>query len=160
LQAHYDEKEVVSKLITKIKRFSGTDDSYKWPQFWTQYSIAVQNAAYNHHELRAIFLSCLEGAALAHYQAFLHVYAEYSFEQVVTAFKMRYDDKKDQSLDSVIGQNQASNEDVLSFRDSMLIHATPIGPEPPNAKTLVRTAPGSHAGGFGWAVGMPTVNRL
>lgn len=142
MQANYDEKGVVSKLIAKIKKFSGTDNNYRWPQFWTQYSIAVQNAAYNRHELRAIFLSCLEGAALAHYQAFLHRYVEYSFEQLVTAFKTRYDDTKEQSLDSVIGKAQASNEDVLTFRDRLLIDAAPFMPEPPSAKTLVRTAEG------------------
>jgi hypothetical protein len=142
IQAHADDKGIISKLITKIKRFTGTDDNYRWQHFWTQYSIAVQNAAYNRHELRVIFLSCLEGAALAHYQAFLHVYADYSYEQLVVAYKKRYDDTKEQSLASVMGKNQAANEDVLTFRDRLLISAAAFRPTPPNKQTIVRTAEG------------------
>ena len=142
MKARYDEKGVVNKLIHKIKKFTGTDPDFKWQQFWAHYSIAVQNTAYNRYELRAIFLSCLDGAAMDHYRAFLQVYSDMSYEQLVKAFKDRYDDTKEVSMASIIGKTQAANEDVLTFRDRLLNAAMPFRPVIPSKQMIIQDSEG------------------
>jgi hypothetical protein len=142
MRAKYDERGVVNKLIHKIKKFTGTDPDFKWQQFWAHYSIAVQNTAYNRYELRAIFLSCLDGAAMDHYQAFLQVYSDMSYEQLVKAFKDRYDDTKEVSMASIIGKTQATNEDVLTFRDRLLNASMPFRPVIPSKQVIIQDSEG------------------
>ena len=131
LREQYDENGVVAKLIHHIQKFSGTDSKYKWAKFWASYSVAVQNTAYNPYKLRAIFLSCLDGAAMDHYHAFQAYYMDMTYEQLVYKFKELYDDTKEMSISNVIGIAQGTNEDVLMFRDRLLNEALANAQTPP-----------------------------
>jgi hypothetical protein len=138
----YDQRGVVAKLIQQIRKFKGDEKDYKWPQFWARYSIAVQNSAYTRHELRVIFLSCLDGSALEHYRAFLQNYSNMGYDQLVKAFKDRYDDTKEISMATLMGKAQASNEDVLTFRDRLLNDALPFRPIMPQKQAIIQTMDG------------------
>ena len=142
MQAHYDQRGVVSKLIQQIRKFKGDERDYKWPQFWARYSVAVQNTAYNRFELRAIFLSCLDGSAMEHYRAFLQDYSNMSYDQLVKAFKDRYDDTREISMATLMGKAQATNEDVLTFRDRLLNDALPFRPIMPQKQAIIQTPDG------------------
>jgi hypothetical protein len=109
MREHYDQRGVVSKLIQQIRKFKGDERDYKWPQFWARYSVAVQNTAYNRFELRAIFLSCIDGSAMEHYRAFLQDYSNMSYDQLVKAFKDCYDDTREISMATLMGKAQATN---------------------------------------------------
>jgi hypothetical protein len=139
-----DERQVVSKLAQKIKYFDNTDPSYKWEHFWTKYSVSVQNAAYSDSELRAIFLSCLEGSVLEHYRAFYEFYYDMEYDQLVAHFKERYDDTQDDGIVNLVGITQKSNEDVLSFRDRVLNTARTSQPVKPTKQRIIRDQNGQE----------------
>jgi hypothetical protein len=142
MREHYDQRGVVSKLIQQIRKFKGDERDYKWTQFWARYSVAVQNTAYNRFELRAIFLSCLDGSAMEHYRAFLQDYSNISYDQLVKAFKDRYDDTREISMATLMGKAQATNEDMLTFRDRLLNDALPFRPIMPQRQAIIQTPDG------------------
>lgn len=142
MREQYQDKGVVPKLIHRVKPFTGIDKDYKWSQFWTRYSIAIQNSTYSRHDLRVVFLSSLDGPALNHYTAYMSVYNQMSYEQIVQAFKERYDDTRELSLASITSESQGANEDVLTFRDRLLNKAAPFRPVRPVDQVIVQAPDG------------------
>jgi hypothetical protein len=95
LEQGKDAKGVVSKIVARIPKFDGnTKSKYTWSHFWTAFGIAVSNASYQDYELRAIFLSCLEGNALEHYRAHQETYINLKYDELVARYADRYDEKK------------------------------------------------------------------
>lgn len=133
-----DPKGVVSKIVSRIPKFDGKSTEYTWSHFLTCFSIAVSNASYQDYELRAIFLSCLEGNALEHYRAHLDEYSALGYEDLVAKFEERYGEKKRVGLNDLVGISQAVNEDVYTFRDRLLNTASPLMPTKPVRKLLFR----------------------
>jgi hypothetical protein len=74
---------------------------------------------------------------MKHNRAFIQVYSNTSYDQLVQAFKNRHEDTKKISMESLMGQSQDHNEDVLMFRDQLLNDALPFQPKV-NCATEVR----------------------
>lgn len=133
-----DAKGVVSKIVSRIPKFDGASQKYKWEHFLTSFSIAVGNASYRDYELRTIFLNCLEGNALEHYRAHQETYRLLPYLKLVEKFAKRYQEPQRQGINRLVGITQASNEDVLSFRDRMLNEAHHVMPNPPSTQSLIK----------------------
>jgi hypothetical protein len=132
-----DTRGVVSKIVSRIPKFTGMNDKYKWDSFYICFAMAVQNASYNEAELKAIFLQCLDGLALDHYQACFEEYQHLDYKALIQKFSQRFGPKKRSGLKDVLGITQAANEEVLAFRDRLLIAAKPLLPAQVPRKRLL-----------------------
>jgi hypothetical protein len=123
-----DAHGVVSKIVSRIAKFTGTDDRYKWDSFYICFAMAVQNASYSDAELKAIFLQCLDGKALIHYQANFEEYQFLDYKALIGKYSARFGPKKKAGLQDILGITQAANEDIMGFKDRLTIAAKPMLP--------------------------------
>lgn len=134
-----DEKGVVSKLVSRIPKFSGENEEYTWPTFLTCYSMAVANANYSSSELRSIFLQCLEGNALVHYSANEADYGTLKYEDLINRFEQRYGEKIRDAIDALMAMEQGVNEKVLAFCDRLMNVAKRVLPVKPSKVYLLKS---------------------
>ena len=134
-----DEKGVVSKLVSRIPKFSGEKEEYNWATFLTCYSMAVANANYSSSELRSIFLQCLEGSALVHYSANEADYGTLKYEDLINRFEERYGEKIRDAIDALMAMEQGVNEKVLAFRDRLMNVAKRVLPVKPSKVYLLKS---------------------
>jgi hypothetical protein len=123
-----DAHGVVSKIVSRIAKFTGTDDRYKWDSFYICFAMAVQNASYSDAELKAIFLQCLDGKALIHYQANFEEYQFLDYKALIGIYAARFGPKKKSGLQDILGITQAATEDIMGFKDRLTIAAKPMLP--------------------------------
>lgn len=134
-----DDKGVVSKLVSRIPKFSGEKEDYKWETFLTCYSMAVANANYSPSELRSIFLQCLEGSALIHYSANEADYGTLPYEDLIRRFEARYGEKLRDSIDAMMAIEQGVNEKVLAYRDRLMNSSKRFLPVKPSKVYLLKS---------------------
>lgn len=134
-----DEKGVVSKLVSRIPKFSGENEEYNWSTFLTCYSMAVANANYSSSELRSIFLQCLEGSALVHYSANEADYGTLKYEDLINRFEERYGEKIRDAIDALMAMEQGVNEKVLAYRDRLMNVAKRVLPVKPSKVYLLKS---------------------
>jgi hypothetical protein len=80
---------------------------------------------------------------MEHYRAFLQDYSNMSYDQLVKAFKDCYNDTREISMATLImGKAQATNKDVLTFRDCLLNDALPFRPIMPQKQAIIQTPDG------------------
>lgn len=132
-----DDKGVISKITSRIPKFDGKSESFTWSHFLSCFTIAVGNANYKDYELRAILLNCLDGNALEHYRAHEEEYILLDYNELIKRFTDRYGELARTSIHDLVGIHQAAKEDVLSFRDRMLVVAKPLLPDPPPRQRIV-----------------------
>jgi hypothetical protein len=102
-----DAHSVISKIVARIPRFSGTDSRYNWDSFYTTFTMTVQNASYNKAELRAIFLQCLEGLAFEHYKAHKETYQRMDYKELIQKYAERFGPKRRTGITEIVGITQS-----------------------------------------------------
>jgi hypothetical protein len=107
--------------------------------------MTVQNASYNKAELRAIFLQCLEGLAFEHYKAHKETYQRMDYKELIQKYAERFGPKRRTGITEIVGITQSANEDVLAYRDRLLIAATPLLPDPVPTKKYLKKVDGTFS---------------
>lgn len=125
-------RQVSAKIVSRIQKYSGTDEKYTWNAFKCALSIAAGNENYDDKEMRHIFLSSMEGRALEHYQAHMDEYSSFNYEQLERKFAERFAPNQAIGVSGLVGITQGTDEDVRSFMDRIIIAARPLQPLLPN----------------------------
>jgi Zinc knuckle len=121
-----------SKIIGRIKKFTGTDPTQSWEQFLSQFNTMVANTNYRDSELKSYFLASLDGNASEHYRANEHEYIHLNYSQLVEKFNKRYSMDKSKGVLSIVGISQKQDEDILTFHDRFMNVAKTNLPHPPS----------------------------
>ena len=125
------QRSVSAKIVSRIPKFSGSDENYSWDQFLTQLHIASANENYSDREMLHIFLHTLEGQALDHYRAFQDTYDNYTYDQIIAAFKDRYGQDEHLGVNNLVGITQGNDETVMAFQDRIINASKALQPRPP-----------------------------